>query len=132
MGCTGAEARQGELDFIHSLRDRESPQQCRGPLVVLPINLERLELLEESLRSTFAISLLWAGVEETPGDEPLQFRLCAAHWMDLCYLGARHARSAYRRDWLGEAIILFKQISGGAGWDHREINIMQWQRVRLT
>ncbi len=132
MKCVGAPEPLTELDYILSLRDRQ-PAGCCGPLITLPVIGYRVELLETSFQSPAASALLWDGMLPNHDGDPLQFRLCAAHWMDLCYLCGMQGRRTNRRDWIGEATVLIKQVSTGAGWDAREIaNMMMWQRVLLT
>ncbi len=132
VGCEPAAKRQTELDFVLAMRGR-TPAQCCGPLVTLPLIGYRLELLEASFHSPRALAVLWDGLVESATDDRLMFRLCVAHWLDLSYLAGFHGHRCSRRDWMGEAATLLKQVCRGAGWDAKEIaNMMVWQRVRLT
>ncbi len=131
MQCRGTSSIT-EWQYVHQLHGRQGGSCC-GPLVTLPLVDGRLDRLEEGLQSEMASRLLWSGLVDALEVNPRMFRLCAVHWMELCYLISNHAHTSRRRDWWGEASLLLRQICAGAGWDPKEIaNMMMWQRVRLT
>lgn len=130
MACLPTETR-GELEFVQALHDREAGR-CRGPLLRLGFWPYRIFVLEHILDSQEASDILWDGFRED-GCVGVHFELCGAHWLDLATLCAVRSRQYRRKDWVGEAEILMREICQSAQWDVREMaNMFAWQRQRLT
>lgn len=131
MACVPAES-QSEWEFVRSLFDRPSHDDCEGPLLHLCLSTEQVCVFERIFDSERASDMLWAGLRAV-SDDAVSFRLCAVHWLDLASLIYARSRQHDRSDWSMSAISLLAAVCMAAGWDAKEIvNMLTWQRTRLT
>lgn len=127
-GCVGT-GPQTEYEFVASLADRDadSPLICRGPLVALVMDANRLALLRSALHRPTIHAMV------NPQRHPsgmCRVLLCAQHWLDVSYEATRSATRYERTDWLLLADAVLRSTCNAVSWDTKEIaNLFRWQRL---
>lgn len=126
--CVGT-GPQTELEFVASVSGREPGDVlvCRGPLVALTMDFDRLAALTSGIHRPSIHALV------RPQRHPsgiARVVLCALHWLDVAY-EVGHSGLAHRRgDWVMISESVVRSMCAALSWDAKEIaNMFRWQRL---
>lgn len=110
------------LDFYLSLSSRESPKDCRGPIVSLALANPIVSSVFKACETLGQEYLVSSSVVDKADQYRTNMSACMGHWLSMCAITSVVGSKEDRKDYLVVANGLMITLCGSIDWDYKELD----------